>query len=89
MTEANQEPCQVRSKTDSPCPRTAEVEIMGAVFCRPCARRQEAYFAIGGLADEESQDFRSGTLAEAPERMRRKRAGGTDLSLDADPVVRT
>ena len=71
MTEAKQEPCQVRSRTDSPCPRTAEVEIMGVAFCGACARRQEAYFAIGELTDEEeARDLRSGPLVEALERIR-------------------
>ena len=88
MTEAKQEPCQVRSRTDSPCPRSAEVEIMGVAFCGPCAREQEAYFAIGELTQqEEAQDLRSGPLVEALERMRRDRAGSKDLSLDADSVV--
>jgi hypothetical protein len=43
--------CQVRSMTESPCPRRAEVEILGVAFCEPCAREQEAYFAIGELTD--------------------------------------
>jgi hypothetical protein len=62
----------VRSRTDSSCPRTAEVEIMGVAFCGPCARRQEAYFAIGELTDdeEEARDLRSGPLVEALERIR-------------------
>jgi len=63
------------------------VEILGAAFCGPCAREQEAYFAIGELTDEEQRDFRSEALAEALERMRRVRAGSTDLSLDADTAV--
>jgi hypothetical protein len=47
------------------------VEILGVAFCRPCARRQEAYFAIGELTDEEeARDLRSGPLVEALERMR-------------------
>jgi hypothetical protein len=65
--------CQVRSKTEQPCPRRAEVEILGVAFCGPCAREQEAYFAIGELIDEEARDFRS----EALERMRRVRAGSS------------
>jgi hypothetical protein len=62
----------VRSRTDSPCPRTAEVEILGVGFCGPCARQQEAYFAIGELTDdeEEARDLRSGPLVEALERIR-------------------
>ena len=56
-------PCQVRSKTGNPCPRRAEVEILGVDFCEPCAREQAAYFAIGELTREEAQQaFRS----EAP-----------------------
>jgi hypothetical protein len=66
-------PCQVRSKTEQPCPRRAEVEILGVAFCGPCAREQEAYFAIGELIDEEARDFRS----EALERMRRVHAGSS------------
>ena len=55
MTEAATKPgpCQVRIYTDSPCPRTAEVEILGVVFCGPCAREQEAYFAIGELTQQD------------------------------------
>jgi hypothetical protein len=53
-------PCQVRSKTDHPCPHRAVTEIWGVPFCERCAREQEAYFAIGqahtmqpqGLASE-------------------------------------
>ena len=90
MTEATTKPgrCQVRSRTESPCPRRAEVEILGVAFCGPCARRQEAYFAIGELTQqEEARDLRSGPLVEALERIRRDRTGSTDLSLDADKVV--
>jgi hypothetical protein len=67
-------PCQVRNQTGNPCPRRAEVEILGVAFCGPCAREQEAYFAIGELVDEEAQDFRGEALAEALERVR---AGST------------
>jgi predicted Fe-S protein YdhL (DUF1289 family) len=71
-------PCQVRSKTESPCLGRAEVEIRGIPFCEACAREQEAYFAIGELTQEEAQGFRSKplaeALAEALERMRRERA---------------
>jgi hypothetical protein len=41
--------CQVRSKTDRPCPHQAVMEIWGIPFCELCAREQEAYFAIGTL----------------------------------------
>ena len=88
MAEAKPAPCQVRTKTGNPCPRRAEVEILGVAFCGPCAREQEAYFAIGELTDEEeAQDFRGEALAEALERMRRERAGSTELGLDADTLV--
>jgi hypothetical protein len=43
-------PCQMRSNTDCSCPRQAVVEIWGIPFCKPCAREQEAYFAIGELS---------------------------------------
>ena len=89
MNEAttNLGPCQVRGKTESPCPRTAEVEILGVAFCVPCAREQESYFAIGELTLEEVRDLRSGPLVEALKRVRRDRTGSTGLSLDADKVV--
>ena len=64
----------MRSNTESPCSRRAEVEIRGIPFCEACAREQEAYFAIGELTQEEAQGFRSKPLAEALERMRRERA---------------
>jgi hypothetical protein len=88
LAEAKQEPCQVRSRTESPCPRIAEAKILGVAFCGPCARRQEAYFAIGELTQqEEVRDLRSGSLVEALEKLRRDRARSTDLSLDADTVI--
>ena len=61
----------MRSRADSPCPRTAEVEILGVAFCGACAREQEAYFAIGELTElEDARDLRSGPLVEALERIR-------------------
>jgi hypothetical protein len=71
-------PCQVRISTESPCPRSAEVEILGVAFCGPCAREQEAYFAIGELTPEDGQGLRGKPLAEVLERKRRERAGPTD-----------
>jgi hypothetical protein len=68
--------CQVRSKTEYPCPRRAVVEILGIPFCRPCAREQEAYFAIGELTQEERQGLRSKPLAEALQGVLRERTGG-------------
>ena len=44
-------PCQVRSKTEHPCPHQAVIEIWGIPFCEACAREQEAYFAIGRAHD--------------------------------------
>ena len=80
--------CQVRNKTGNPCPRRAEVEILGVAFCGPCAREQEAYFAIGELIDEEAQDFRSEALAEALQRMRRRRVTyGTPRSRAASRAL--
>ena len=72
-------PCQVRSETGSPCPRRAAAEIRGVAFCGPCAREQEAYFAIGELvARGEERGHRGKPLAQALERLRRERAGGTE-----------
>jgi hypothetical protein len=60
LTEAATKPgpCQVRIYTESPRPRSAEVEILGVAFCGPCARQQEAYFSIGELTHEEERDLR-------------------------------
>lgn len=81
-TVTESRPCQVRSETDCPCPRSAAVEIRGVPFCEQCAREQEAYFAIGELtqaretrAAREQQDLRglcNGSLARMPDRARWK-----------------
>jgi hypothetical protein len=72
-------PCQVRSKTESPCPNLAVVEVRGVAFCGPCAREQEAYFAIGELvAREEAPGPRGRALAEALGRVRRESAGAKE-----------
>ena len=72
-----QVPCQVRSKRESPCTNQAVVEIQGIAFCEPCAREQEAYFAVGELT-QETESLRSKQFAEALERLRRERTGGRD-----------
>ncbi len=69
MTEATTKQryvCQVRSKTDYPCPHQAVVEIRGVPFCGACASRQDAYFAIGELT-QEAHGFRCGPLVVALE----------------------
>jgi hypothetical protein len=71
-------PCQVRIYTQSPCPRRAEVEILGVAFCGPCARQQEVYFAIGELTHEDGQDLHSKTLAEVLERKQRAHTGSKE-----------
>jgi hypothetical protein len=43
--------CQVRSGTDDPCRRPSALKIGGVLFCEPCAREQEAYFAVGELTE--------------------------------------
>ena len=48
--------CQVRIKTDHPCPYRAVTEILGMPFCESCAREQEAYFAIGEMSQELAAD---------------------------------
>lgn len=45
------ESCRVRSKTDRPCTRPAAVRVQWISFCEPCAREQEAYFAIGEFTE--------------------------------------
>ena len=68
----------MRSRTESPCPRSAEVEILGVAFCGPCAREQEVYFAIGELTQGEKEGLRSEDLAEALKTIRRERAGSRE-----------
>jgi hypothetical protein len=68
----------VRIYTEDPCPRSAEVEILDVAFCGPCAREQEAYFAIGELTHEEARDLRSKPLTEVLERKQWERAESTD-----------
>src|SRR3712207_6637316 len=77
--------CEVRSKTESPCYRRAVVAMRGVAFCGPCAREQEAYFAIGELTQEEdeTQISDSKLLVEALKRLRRERAGGREGSITA------
>jgi hypothetical protein len=78
-------PCQVRSKTETPCLHRAVVEIRGIPFCEACAREQEAYFAIGELlTQKQTQGLRSEPLSktlgkalgEALDRLRRERTDG-------------
>jgi hypothetical protein len=65
-------PCQVRINTCSPCTRHAEVEILGVAMCGPCARGQEAYFAIGELT-QRTRGLRNKALADALKKIRRER----------------
>ena len=75
------------------------MEILGVAFCGPCAREQEAYFAIGELTQEETRDVRGEplskslgeTLGEMLDGMRRQRtddlaaAKGLDLPRVDEP----
>ena len=67
-------PCQVRSKTDHPCPHQAVVKIWGLSFCKPCAREQEAYFTIGELM-QEAQGLCNAPLIKALDRVRWELSG--------------
>ena len=80
LTEATMPaPCQVRRKTESPCPNLAVAEIRGVAFCASRAREQEAYFAIGELLTRgEERGLRGKPLAEALSRVRRGRSGGRE-----------
>jgi hypothetical protein len=57
-------PCQVRSKTERPCPNQAVMEIWGTPFCERCACEQEAYFAIGKLTMQAQGSASNRELAE-------------------------
>ena len=69
-TTSEQEQCKVRSGTDNPCLRLAVVKVSGVPFCEPCAREQEAYFAIGELT-EVPDGLREKPLVELLNWMRR------------------
>src|SRR5215208_5148528 len=69
-SEQEQQQCKVRSGTDIPCLRPAVVKVKGIPFCEPCAREQEAYFAIGELT-EVREGLREEPLVELLNRMRR------------------
>ena len=67
-TTSEQEQCKVRSGTNIPCLRPAMVKVRGIPFCKPCAREQEAYFAIGELT-EAPEGLREKPLVELLNRM--------------------
>jgi hypothetical protein len=69
-TTKQEQQCRVRSRTDNPCLRPAVVKVRGISFCEPCAREQEAYFAIGELT-EAPEGLREESLNELLNRMRR------------------
>src|ERR671910_1938331 len=69
-TSEQEEQCKVRSGTNIPCLRPAVVKVRGIPFCEPCAREQEAYFAIGELT-EAPEGLREKPLVELLNRMRR------------------
>ncbi len=81
--------CQLRSKTDRPCPRPAVVKIWGMPFCERCAREQQAYFAIGELTQEkeEGRSLRGEPLVEVLDRMRWERMGCTAAEEKAKVTV--
>src|SRR5215203_4309723 len=68
LNEATRTPgsCQLRSKTESPCPRRAAVEIRGIPFCEACACEQEAYFAFVDLTQEVTQSYPGTLHADVP-----------------------
>ena len=71
----------MRSGTNTPCLRPAIVKVRGIPFCGPCAREQEAYFAIGELT-EAPESLREKPLVELLNRMRRttRRRRGSAIS---------
>ena len=89
MTQATTKPlpCQVRSKTESPCLHRAVVEVRGVPFCEACAREQEAYFAIGELtreAQDPSSEPLGKTLDETLQGIRRQRGDGLEAARPLD-----
>jgi hypothetical protein len=72
-TTKEQEQCRVRSGTDNPCLRPAVVKARGVPFCEPCAREQEAYFAIGELTASSQRLDNEESLVDMLESMRQIR----------------
>ena len=72
-TTKEQEQCRVRSGTDNPCLRPAVVKVRGVPFCEPCAREQEAYFAIGELTASSQRLDNEESLVDMLESMRQIR----------------
>jgi hypothetical protein len=70
-SQQQEQQCKVRSGTNIPCLRPAVVKVRGIPFCEPCAREQEAYFAIGELT-ETPEGLREKPLVELLNRMQRK-----------------
>src|ERR671913_1392128 len=68
-TSEQEQQCRVRSGTNIPCLRPAVVKVRGIPFCKPCAREQEAYFAIGELT-EAPEGLGEKPLVELLNRMR-------------------
>ncbi len=50
------EQCQLGRETEGPCSNPATVDIRGVPFCECCAREQEAYFAVGEITQELTDD---------------------------------
>lgn len=48
--------CQVGRETEWPCSNPAAVEIRGVPFCECCAREQDAYFTVGEITQELTED---------------------------------
>lgn len=76
-------PCQVRSETDDFFPRPAVAKVRGIPFCEPCASEQEAYFAVGELAEaqaliadraRQAEDLSNRPLVEALDLVQRELA---------------
>jgi hypothetical protein len=72
-TEVTKAPrsCLVRSGTDDPCRRPSAVKIGDVPFCEPCAREQEAYFAVGELTEDPRSPHDDERLAGLLGKMRR------------------
>ena len=72
----------VRSGTNDPCRRPSVVKIGGVPFCEPCAREQEAYFAVGELTEDPRSPHDDERLAGLLGRMRRTEPGRHMIRAD-------
>lgn len=87
------ERCEVGRETKRPCLNPAAVKIKGAPFCEGCAREQEAYFTVGEITQELTDNrtkrawcLLDERLVETLYRMRWEFTGRTSIRSSDDEI---